>query len=217
MDHWKILQASEDYLHSTVGYTETRKRSSVFMWIIAVILYPFNRRFMSDYTTTIFGRIYWPDSIEPASAWRTLWHECVHRHQATRIGEPWFSLAYLFPAPLVVLALGAFLSPWWLLALLCVAPLPAPWRVLWEREAYTITAVCDSLLGHDITTPEYLNYQVEHHVGWGYYKPSWWRTRVARKVQKDIKRAISIISGETRSEYTDNLLKIVRSAQRDHA
>lgn len=212
MNHQKILDESVAYLRATVGYTEKRKRSSVFMWILAVILYPFNRRFMADYTTTIFGRIYWPDNTEPADAWRTLWHECVHRRQAIRVGEPWFSLAYLFPVPVAVLALGAIFSPWFLIALLGLAPLPAPWRVMWEREAYTITAVCDALLGTDITTDRYLDYQVQHHTGWGYYKSSWWRSRVVRKVREDIALAQRIVQGEVRTDHTDELLRIVRSA-----
>jgi hypothetical protein len=212
MNHQKILDGSAAYLQKNVGYTEMPKRSSVFMWILAVILYPFNRRFMSDYTTTIFGRIYWPDNVDPADRWRTLWHECVHRKQATRVGEPWFSLSYLFPLPLAVLALGAFWSLWWLCALVFLAPLPAPWRVLWEREAYTITAVCDSLLGVDITTDYYLDYQVQHHTGWGYYKPSWWRSRVTRKVREDIEYAIRIVTGEERTDYTDELIRIVRAS-----
>lgn len=211
MNHTNILSDSVTYLRATVGYTEMRKRSSVFMWILAVILFPFNRRFMSDYTTTIFGRIYWPDRTDASSAWRTLWHECVHRKQAMRVGEPWFSLAYLFPVPLAVLTIGVIFSPWFLFALLALAPLPAPWRVMWEREAYTITAVCDSLLGIDIASQTYLDYQVQHHCGWGYYKPSWQRSRVARKVQEDIERAKRIVSGSERSDYTDELLRIVRN------
>ena len=212
MNHKKILAESAAFLQKNVGYTEVRKRSSVFMWILAVILYPFNQRFMSNYTTTIFGRIYWPDNTDPAEQWRTLWHECMHRKQAIAVGEPWFSLSYLFPLPLAVLALGAFWSPWWLLALGFLGPLPAPWRVLWEREAYTVTAVCDSLLGIDITTDYYLNYQVQHHTGWGYYKPSWWRSRVVRKVREDITRARNIVSGVEHTPYTDELLRIVRSS-----
>lgn len=219
MNDTKIYEASASYLHATVGYTEMRKRSSPFMWFLYAVsfMWIWNRRFMTDFITTIAGRIYWPDG--PRS-WRTLWHECVHRKQAIRVGEPWFSIAYLFPqcfAALAVLALGAFITPWallFLLALLLVGPWPAPWRVMWEREAYLISAVCDGLRGGVgyISSESYLDWMVENHCGWAYYRPSWSRSKTRAKVRLDLARAARLVTGEARTPYTDELIRIFKES-----
>ncbi len=225
MNDAAIYKASADYLHATTGYTEMRKKDSYFMWFLNFFVRWFNPTFMENYHTTVFGRIYWADGERQ---WSTLWHECVHRRQAIRVREPWFSMQYMFPqvlaAPgvltvaLLPVIAGAAIILWsaWplygllgLISLVFLAPLPAPWRVKYEREAYLITAVCHALQGWDITSDWYLEYQVEHHCGMDYYKPSWWRARTRRQVRADIAQALRIVSGDTHTDYTDELIRIV--------
>ncbi len=218
MNDEAIYKASASYLRATVGYSEMRKRSSAFMWFLYAIsfMWIWNRRFMDGFHTTVFGRIYWADGVRD---WRTLWHECLHRKQAIGVGEPKFSLTYLFPVPLALLALLAlFAIPFtnwhllWLGSFAFLGPWPAPWRVRYEREAYLISAVCDALRGWDLTSEWYLNYQVENHCGWAYWRPSWQRTHMRRVVRDDIQRALRIVNGEERTDYTDELIRIVRAA-----
>lgn len=218
MNDARIYAASAQYLHTAVGYSEMRKRSSVFMWTLYVVsfMWIWNRRFMDAFHTTIFGRIYWADDGPEGGRWRTLWHECVHRRQAIRRGEPWFSLTYLFPQSMALFALGAVATVVTPGALVCLSalaflgPWPAPWRVTYEREAYLITAVCDALRGWDIEGAWYLDYQVENHCGWAYYKPAWRRSKMRKAIALDIARARRLVTGADRDPLVDELLKIVR-------
>ncbi len=170
------------------------KDESPLMKFCNVFVGLFNSQFMTEYTTTIafLGRIYTPTKWYAGAEWRTLAHEGVHLVQAKRDGQLLFSLKYLFPqclAPLALLAIGAI---WWmpmlfaLLFLLFLAPLPAPWRVRYEREAYRVSAACDKLIGFDITSKLYVDYMQHHYTGWGYYRPAWSRVE---GIEDDMKRA----------------------------
>jgi hypothetical protein len=220
-----IYKASATYLQVATGYSEMRKRDSKFMWFLYAIsfMWIWNRRFMDGFHTTIFGKIYWADGVRE---WRTLWHECMHRKQATRVGEPWFSVTYLFPQAVgigiavllpAIIPMAILWTPhvlWLLLGLVTLGPWPAPWRVKYEREAYCISAVCDALAGVDITSAWYLNYQIENHCGWAYWKPAWGRAAVRKFVMSDIIRALEIVRGTEHgtehTSYTDELLRIVK-------
>ena len=160
------------------------KDKSPFMRFLNFFVGLFNHSFMTEYTTTIpfLGRIYAPTKWYAQSDWwRVLAHEGVHLVQARRDGQVRFALKYLFPQCLALLALLAIGAIWWLpmlwclLFLLMLAPLPAPWRVRYEREAYTVSAACDKLIGFDIVSKLYIDYMQRHYTGWGYYKPAWTR------------------------------------------
>ena len=79
---------------------------------IAALLRPFNRRYLSDYTTVMFGAVYFPSrswqrAVGPRDIWLILRHEAVHLRDARR----WpllFQLSYLF-----VLPAGVTLRAWW--------------------------------------------------------------------------------------------------------
>lgn len=188
------------------------KSESRLMRFLGTLLF-FNPSFMRDYTTTIGSTVYFPDGFvdrDPGAAWGVLAHEGKHIEQSKRIGPIRFSLGYLFPAPLALLAFGAFWSPWFLLALIFLAPLPAPWRVKWEREAYLVTAVCDAARGWNITEDWYVNFHVECYCGWGYYKPAWRRAKVRAQVRKDMELALQIYRGEIHDEYITGILTQVR-------
>ncbi len=173
------------------------KDESPLMKFCNVFVGLFNRSFMTEYTTTIafLGRVYTPTKWYAGAEWRTLAHEGVHLMQARRDGQLRFSLKYLFPqclALLALLAFGAFLwfpMIWCLLFLLFLAPLPAPWRVQYEREAYIVSAACDRLIGFDINSNLYLDYMQHHYTGWGYYKPSW---GTVGGIQADMYRAVKL-------------------------
>lgn len=135
------------------------KTESMLMKVIAVILWIFNRKFMTDYVTTIGNTVYFPNKeyIEknPKAAMAVLAHEVVHIDQADRYGSFLFSVMYLFPQILAVLALLAIFAVvwlpmlWFLAFLVFLAPFPAPWRAKFEFEGYTMSLfVQDLLLRH---------------------------------------------------------------------
>jgi hypothetical protein len=122
------------------------KDESLFMKILSYILF-FNKYFMTDYTTTIGSTIYYPsrkkiDKFEISSI-IVLLHELVHIYDAKKVSKPLFSFLYLIPQSLVLLLLPLFfLLDWTLvlpLILLCLLPLPAYFRMVYEKRAYMVS------------------------------------------------------------------------------
>jgi len=97
---------------SGTNYRIVKKSDSKLMKLIGFILRPFNKRFMTSYTTTIGSTIYSPTGTVDA---RLLAHELVHVRQWKKWGL-WFSFSYLF-----------------------VLPFGITMRGYWERQAYEVT------------------------------------------------------------------------------
>jgi hypothetical protein len=108
----------------------------------------FNKGFMTDYITTIGKTVYFPSKAkfeaDPGAYFYTLAHEYVH--VADYAARPTtFIIGYLFPqilASLSLLSLLAFFSPYFLLFLLTlifVAPIPAPYRAWAEIRGYAMS------------------------------------------------------------------------------
>ena len=103
-------------------------------------------QFMERYYTTIGETIYAPDTAleHPVveNLIRTVAHETVHIADSNKLTGALFKFLYLFPQSMASLALISLLAPlslkflWCLLFLLCLAPLPAPFRYLFELRAY---------------------------------------------------------------------------------
>jgi hypothetical protein len=98
---------------------------------------------MTNFVSTIGSTIYFPskDFVKnnDQSSIILLAHELVHVKQANKYGKILFGLLYLFPQCLVILALLAPFSIWFLLFLVCAAPLPAPFRTYFEIDAYAMS------------------------------------------------------------------------------
>lgn len=93
-------------------YRIIKKEDSKLMRSIGFILKPFNKDFMTRYTTTIGHTIYSPTGkVDPI----LLAHELVHVRQWQKWGL-WFSFSYLF-----------------------VLPFGITMRGYWERQAYEVT------------------------------------------------------------------------------
>ena len=120
-----------------IGVTITPKSQSWFMKVLSKILF-FNKNFLTSYTTTIGKTIYASDmfySKPQKERIVTLAHEYVHVQQ-----RKWMWL-YLMPQIFAIFAiLGFWLSPWFFLCLLFLAPLPSP-RAYLELEAYKVTVL----------------------------------------------------------------------------
>ena len=116
----KLEHKSTSWLHKTIGF----------------LIKPFNKNYMKQYWTTLGFSIAAPGKPH----WPTVFHEGVHVIQAKKYSRPLFYFLYLFPQVLALLAiLAPFLGWAWLLALLFLLPIPAPFRMLFELEAYCIT------------------------------------------------------------------------------
>lgn len=81
------------------------KDESALQKLISRLLWPFNRRYSTDYTTVMFGRVYFPSRAWRAQAgperiFLTLRHEAVHLRDARRFPGV-FQLSYLLLLPTV--------------------------------------------------------------------------------------------------------------------
>jgi len=123
------------------GYVVKRKSQSRVMRFLSKLLF-FTSNFMTQFTTTIGNTVYVTDNQwDSNTTWTlaTLAHEARHVYDKQRYSMPLFSLGYLFPQILVLLALLSFFSVWWLTALAFLAPIPAFFRMLIERQGYLMT------------------------------------------------------------------------------
>ena len=115
----------------------------------------FNHGFMTQYTTTVGETIYFPSQkfvkTYPISSCVVLLHELVHLHDQRRLGKPVFTLSYLFPQILVPICLLLFMLVTWKimlpLTILCMAPIPAIFRMHWEKRAYLSSFYILEVLG----------------------------------------------------------------------
>ena len=120
------------------------KDEDKLMLTLSKILF-FNKRFFTDFTTTIGKTVYFPSREKvrknTGNYFSTLCHEYVH--VLDYVQNPFlFVIKYLFPQLLIILALlafFAFINPLYLLFLIALAfaaPIPAPGRTWAELRGY---------------------------------------------------------------------------------
>jgi hypothetical protein len=151
--------------------------------LLAVLVWIFNRTYMTTYTTTRYPLVYFPSrefvESNPKRAVKILAHEFVHLWDRKYEGL-FFSFSYAMPQllALVFLALPItliFFKPWWVVlitaipAIVCAMPIPSYWRMKWEMRGYSMSmamnywrygSIQDSTIKH-ITS---------QFTGWPYYK-----------------------------------------------
>lgn len=125
------------------------KDESRLQRLVAALVWPFNRAYLTHYTTVMFGRVYFPSRRwtarqRPADLYRILRHEAVHLRDARR-WPGWFQLSYLL-----------------------LPPVGPGMRAVWEWRAYAESlrvdlelggAISDATLEHiarRFTGPDYL-------------------------------------------------------------
>ena len=142
------------------------KDQNRFMKFIGKLLF-FNKGFMTRFITTIKEKVYWTTKEQfeeyPRGSFITLAHEYVH--VMDYVARPVrFLLGYLFPQVLAVfslLALLAFVSPWFLLcllSLLALTPSPAPFRKVAEMRGYGMSLKASSWLQGPISEEQINRY-----------------------------------------------------------
>jgi hypothetical protein len=139
------------------------KDESAFMCALGRILF-FNKRFMTDFTTTWGKTVYFPtrayvekNLVRSASI---LAHELVHVQDQQDLGTPTYLFMYASPQAFAVLSLLSLLaipySLWWLCSLAslaALAPWPAKGRAYLEFRGYAMTMACKRWLGETFDTP----------------------------------------------------------------
>lgn len=121
------------------------KDESTLMKILGKILF-FNKSFMTNFTTTLGSKVYFPNkkfvALRPLSSLVVLLHELVHVSDSKKWTQILFSFLYMFPLALVVVFLPLLLVSWKLflpLLVLSLLPLPAYFRMVFEKRAYLVS------------------------------------------------------------------------------
>ena len=140
-----LFDKIEKYGRDRYGIEIAYKDESKFMQLLGKLLF-FNKRFMTSYTTTISDTVYFPsrDSVKQNrdTAALVLGHELQHVNDAHKMTFPIFALMYLSPQIFALLAiLAIWFSPLWLLALVCLLPIPSPGRTVLELHGYAVSTV----------------------------------------------------------------------------
>lgn len=133
-----VTNAQQTYPDLQIKY----KDQSIFMKILGILLF-FNKDFMTSYTTTIGSTVYFPTEkfvkARPVSTSVILLHELVHIHDSKKVSKPFFGFLYLFPQILILLCIPLFFFFWkvaLILLILFALPLPAYFRMYYEKRAY---------------------------------------------------------------------------------
>lgn len=146
----------------------------------------FNPGFMDRYTTTMFGKVYfpsqdWADDVGYKHMYKVLAHEMVHLEDA-RIYGPLYQTGYIAPQIFALLAFfSVWLSFWWLLMLLFLAPLPAWFRMESEMRGYQMSMAVN-FWRYDSVQQQQKDWIEEKFTGADYY----WMWPFKRWVRKEI-------------------------------
>lgn len=120
------------------------KNESLFMKFLSFLLF-FNKKFMTEYTTTINSTIYFPSRDFVNNNYITsatiFLHELVHVLDARSYNFIIFSFLYLSPQILGIIFLPlSFINIWVALAfLLFLLPIPSFFRMKFEKRAYLVS------------------------------------------------------------------------------
>lgn len=161
------------------GFQIRYKTESRSQRILGVLIWIFNRTYMTRFTTTLYPHVYFPTrdfvTSNPQRAWEILAHEYVHLFDNKR--KPLhFRFMYLFPQILGLLAFGAFaafFTPWallFLVALVALAPWPAPGRTDAELRGYLMSVAVQYWPTRPQIPDEMREWVVSNFTGWAYYK-----------------------------------------------
>jgi len=173
----ELFQVLTGIVKTTLPKFSHRWKAKVWIYkVIGPVVGLFNKRFLTDYITTLYPHVDWPQEHPENDdwTWKVFGHEFVHLSDTKRLSLR-YVLAYGFPQIFTPLALLAFLAFWkiWFLVclsfLLCVAPWPAPGRTWAELRGYTMSMAVNLWRYGDVqeTTIDWI---VPQFTGWAYYR-----------------------------------------------
>ena len=182
------------------------KEESKFMKFLNFFVQIFNKRFMTGYITTLGSSVYFPGDrfLYARGVWKVLTHEGYHLWSAKKKTMIGHGLLYALPQWLALLTLLSLLaipfSGWWLLNLLwllCLAPLPAYFRMREEMEAY-VMSMCNNWWLHGSIRDD----QVDHIAGKFLKGDYYWMWPFKKAIYKRLKKErLAIINGEYDNVY----------------
>lgn len=141
------------------------KNTSTLMNILGKILF-FNKNFMHSYTTTIGSAVYFPNQHltdkAPSTSGVILLHELVHLYDY-KDNHLLFIFLYFFPQSLFILGLPLLLINWHFIFILSLflLPLPAYFRMNYEKRAYFISLYIYHQLSNKYHFKENIQHQME--------------------------------------------------------
>jgi hypothetical protein len=189
------------------------KDSSSFMKLLGYILF-FNKRFMTSYTTTIGSTIYFPNekfiTSRPNSAITIFLHELVHVHDANRFNKFIYSLLYLFPITLLLVAIPLFFISWEIalvLAVLSLCPLPAYFRMYFERRAYMVSLYAIQKLSEKKNFNSHLDKSKDYFIS-EFKSSSYYFMWIFPNINKQFDDAVANIKAN-KHPYEDPIFKII--------
>lgn len=167
------------------------KNKSWSSWVIGALLWIFNRKYMKEFTTTRYPRVYFPSNQyvqeNPKRALKILLHEFVHLYDRKEQGL-WFTFSYLMPQ---LFAVGCLLSGLFMLGTLkifgvgCLAwvlfvmfaifflilmcPWPSYWRARHELRGYAMN-IAVNYWRYGSIHQKTIDWIVERFIGWDYYR-----------------------------------------------
>lgn len=198
----EILRNFEVLIRAAVPNFEVRfKDESKWQRILGVLVWVFNREYMTRYTTTFYPVVWFPSKAfyeeRPSPSLRILAHELVHLLD-TKAHPVWMRLSYLLPQVLSILAFLAIIPVailwglWGLLpfgiGLVLLVPWPSPWRTAWELRGYGMSLACAQWM-NPLTVEVMRDHIVENFVTSNYYFMSWSRARILKQLDEWIARA----------------------------
>jgi hypothetical protein len=181
------------------GYETLSKQKSDWMKAAAAVVWLFNRRFMEHFGTTMYPKVFVPESWfqNVRLLWTVLAHEFVHLLHTKQKGTWPHRLAYIFPQILAVLSVFGFLGIWlgwgWYFCfafLLCLAPLPAPFRAAEEVAGYRMTLAVLYWMNGRIEDED-VEFVCNQFTGPGYYFMMPFKGYVRSLIEKECDRIVN--------------------------
>lgn len=182
-----------------------QKSKSLFMKFLNIFLGLFNKTFMTDFTTTIYPKIYIPIGFEQwTSKTEILAHEYIHLSDRKKLGIL-FNLIYLSPQIFSLLALLSFWNLWFLLFLLFLLPIPSIGRTILEYRGY----VCSIAVYYWLFGKKYdIDFIVDQFTSSNYYFMFPFKSYLTKKFEQEYKKIIqNEYSFKTLQEIHDILKK----------
>ena len=138
--------------YSTVEYAKKKyfpnlnikfKNNSFLMKILSYLLF-FNKKFMTQYATSSNNSIvYFPSEdfirLRSISSIVILLHELIHVNDSIKLNYYFYSFLYMLPQSLILFTIPLMffsLKIGIILTIICLLPLPAYFRMRFERKAY---------------------------------------------------------------------------------
>lgn len=179
------------------------KDESLLMKILSYLMF-FNNKFMTEYITTIGSTVYFPSrskiSLKPTSSAIILLHELVHIYDANKISTILFSFLYLFPQILAPFSLLLFLINWKIAVpafILFCLPLPAYFRMYYEKRAYLTSLYAIKTLSVKLKFPSLLQTQKEYFLR-QFNTAAYYYMWIFKGIRKDFDEAIEKINNGQR-------------------